>query len=71
MQHDWRRLAGLAMSRLGWSPEIFWAATPQDLLMALGGTTKPGAAPMRRQEFVALMARFPEIRLDPPSARTR
>lgn len=30
------RLAGLAARGLGWTPDTFWAATPQDLLNALG-----------------------------------
>ena len=30
------RLAGLAARALGWTPETFWAATPQDLLNSLG-----------------------------------
>jgi len=30
-----RRAAGIA-ARLGWRPEDFWAATPADLLNALG-----------------------------------
>ena len=30
------RLAGLAAKVLGWTPETFWSATPQDLLNSLG-----------------------------------
>lgn len=35
--------AGLA-ARLGWPPDIFWAATPADLRLALGlGQARPAA----------------------------
>lgn len=32
-----RRAAGIA-AKLGWRPDVFWAATPADLLNALGPT---------------------------------
>ena len=35
------RLAGLAARGLGWTPDTFWAATPQDLLNALGMGSGP------------------------------
>ena len=60
MRDDWRRLAGLAMVRLGWPPEVFWSATPQDLLMALDTAARPGPPPMSREEFAALRTRFPD-----------
>ncbi len=64
---DWAALAGLAMTRLGWSPEIFWSATPADLMMAIGALRGPEqAAPLDRSEFAALRARFPDTAVDPP-----
>ena len=45
-----RRAAGLA-TRLGWRPGDFWAATPADLLNALGpeaGADALGAAELRQ-----------------------
>ena len=30
----------LALGRLGWTPAVFWAATPQELLAALEGWTE-------------------------------
>ena len=44
-----RRLMGLAFARLGWTPEAFWAATPDELyagLEVLSGET-------RRRDFAA------------------
>lgn len=59
---DWRRLAGLAMTRLGWPPNVFWAATPADLLCALDALRPdPGARPpMARDELGEMLARFPD-----------
>ena len=44
-----RRLLGLALARLGWAPETFWAATPAELYAALEELN--GAA--RRRSFAA------------------
>ncbi len=30
----------LALGRLGWTPAVFWAATPQELLAGLEGWTE-------------------------------
>lgn len=57
---DWRRLAGFAMTRLGWPPEVFWSATPQDLLTALDTAARPTPQPMSREELAALRMRFPD-----------
>lgn len=69
---DYRQLAGLAMVRLGWTPEQFWAATPSDLFMAVdalrniargsvgGGTVSP----MGRAELTDLIKRFPDHPVD-------
>lgn len=50
-----RRLAGLAGVALGWTPDIFWAATPADLAAPVavltGGdaaTAPPDAATLAR-----------------------
>lgn len=65
MRHDWGRLAGLAMARLGWTPETFWGATPLDLLQALKGQEPQGALePMSRAELMALGSRFPDGEID-------
>lgn len=58
---DWRRLAGFAMTRLGWPPEVFWAATPADLLAAVEALHgRRRAAPLARAELDALWRRFPD-----------
>ena len=36
------RLAGLAARHLGWSPPVFWSATPPELVLSL---TDPAAVP--------------------------
>ncbi|MAW90335.1 MAG: hypothetical protein CL574_04435 [Altererythrobacter sp.] len=51
-----RRLAGLSARTLGWLPDIFWNATPEDLALSLG-THDPAAAPPSRAEIAAMMKR--------------
>ena len=62
----WRRLAGFAMVRLGWPPEVFWAATPVDLALALAALPAPasGARAMDRAGLEDLLRRFPDHPLD-------
>lgn len=55
-----RRLAGMAGAALGWTPDIFWTATPAELaavIEALAGDTPlpPDAATIAR-----LMEHFPD-----------
>ena len=51
-----RRLAGLSARTLGWLPDIFWNATPEDLALSLG-TGDSAAAPPSRAEIAAMMER--------------
>lgn len=51
-----RRLAGLSARALGWPPDIFWNATPEDLALSLGDG-QPAAAPPSREEIAAMMER--------------
>ena len=51
-----RRLAGVSARTLGWLPDIFWSATPEDLALSLG-THDPAAAPPSRAEIAAMMER--------------
>ncbi|WP_345719357.1 phage tail assembly chaperone [Qipengyuania aestuarii] len=51
-----RRLAGLSARALGWPPDIFWNATPEDLALSLG-THDPAVAPPSRAEIAAMMER--------------
>ena len=64
------------MGRLGWTPAVFWAATPRELLAALDGWAelhaprRPGG-PLNDEEIATLedmKRRFPD---DKPRARTR
>lgn len=53
--------ARIATGVLGWPPEQFWQATPQDLRLAIEGRLGLGAASdFGRAELAALMARFPD-----------
>ncbi|RMF08903.1 MAG: phage tail assembly chaperone [Alphaproteobacteria bacterium] len=59
----WRRYARMAMGVLGWTPDTFWRATPTELMLAvegLSGGAPPPPAPLSREEFEALRARFPD-----------
>ena len=51
-----RRLAGLSARTLGWLPDIFWNATPEDLALSLD-TGDPAAEPPSRAEIAAMMER--------------
>jgi len=61
------------MTRLGWSPEVFWAATPADLLCALEALAPRSAPdfPLRREELNALRRRFPDGQVDRPASPRR
>ena len=52
------RLAGLAAQLLGWTPPVFWAATPSELALSLAPTTPIAiAAPPSRAEIARLIER--------------
>ena len=53
--------ARVATGLLGWTPETFWRATPQDLRLALEGRLgRSGEAEFGRADLARLMARFPD-----------
>jgi uncharacterized phage protein (TIGR02216 family) len=56
---DWPALMRAGIQGLGLAPEAFWRLTPAELLLMLGEAE--GAAPMRRDAFEALVARFPDV----------
>jgi uncharacterized phage protein (TIGR02216 family) len=54
---DWAALLRAGVGRLGLTPETFWALTPFECALLLGGGA---AAPMGRAELDGLMARWPD-----------
>jgi len=55
--------ARIATGVLGWTPEMFWQATPQELRLAIEGRLGRSAAAeigLGRAELGALMTRFPD-----------
>ena len=56
-----RRLAGAAAAVLGWSPDMFWNATPAELCDALMPPGEAGEPPSKKA-IEALMTRFPDQR---------
>lgn len=55
-----RTLAGVSALALGWRPDEFWRATPDELTAALGEL----AAPLDGEALAALRAQFPD-RMEP------
>ena len=55
-----RRAAHLAATALGWRPAEFWAATPAELLTALGLDDDAGARPADAGLLKGLMELFPD-----------
>jgi len=57
-QFDWPALMHAGLHGLGLQPKDFWALTPLELMVMLGGV---GAEPgFSRESLEALMARFPD-----------
>lgn len=55
-----RMLAGMAARLLGWRPQEFWEATPDELATALTVPRDPVVAPPSREAMAALHALFPD-----------
>ncbi|WP_292292677.1 rcc01693 family protein [Marivita sp.] len=55
---DWPSLMRAGMRGLGLRPAEFWALTPAELHLLLGG----GSAPLGRSGLDALMAAYPDKR---------
>ncbi|MBX7458906.1 phage tail assembly chaperone [Qipengyuania sp. 1NDH17] len=51
-----RTLAGLSARALGWTPDTFWNATPEELAASLGTGDTP-ISPPTRAEIAALIER--------------
>lgn len=58
------RLAGVSSVLLGWRPEEFWRATPEELATVFAALAETGAsereAPPDAGAMARLMARFPD-----------
>lgn len=56
------RLAGFAGAALGWSPDVFWQATPAELTAVVTALTGGGdaVAPPDAATMTTLMEAFPD-----------
>lgn len=60
---DWAGLMRLGLGGLRLSPEVFWAMTPRELMLALEGAgllPVAGMGPMQGDRLAELMAAFPD-----------
>lgn len=55
-----RVLAGVSAWALGWRPEEFWRATPDELAASLNGPAPSSSAPPDTRAIAALRAMFPD-----------
>ena len=55
-----RVAARVAAIELGWQPAVFWAATPEELRVALGLDVGSEAAPLDEAWLRRLMEAFPD-----------
>jgi Phage tail assembly chaperone protein, TAC len=54
------RLAGLTAVHLGWTPDIFWAATPAELAEVLAAFTPDTGTALSSPDLATLMEQFPD-----------
>jgi uncharacterized phage protein (TIGR02216 family) len=54
------RLAGQAGVAFGWTPELFWAATPEELVALVRAVAGDVVAPPDRDTIAQLMEAFPD-----------
>jgi uncharacterized phage protein (TIGR02216 family) len=54
------RLAGQAGVAFGWTPELFWAATPAELAALVRALAGEDAAPPDRNTIARMMEAFPD-----------
>ena len=55
-----RRAAHVAAAKLGWRPNEYWAATPAELVTALGLDVPLADAPVHAGLLAGLMEQFPD-----------
>lgn len=53
-------LAGVMARVAGWSPDLFWAATPADVRAALAGWADEDVPAFDRAALAAMMEAFPD-----------
>ena len=51
-----RILAGRSAQALGWAPDVFWNATPEELAASFG-TDEDASAPPTREQIAQMMER--------------
>jgi hypothetical protein len=51
------RLAGQAALLIGWTPDTFWAATPEELAIIVTAAAPPPAGGIDRTTLTAMMER--------------
>ena len=56
----WAEVMAIGLGVLRLPPRDFWAMTPVEFGRAVSGLTGGASAPMSRESFNALMARFPD-----------
>jgi uncharacterized phage protein (TIGR02216 family) len=57
---DWSRLAGMAGLLFGWTPDIFWNATPAELAALVRACAGEDVAPLAGAELARLKEAFPD-----------
>ena len=56
----WKETIGFGLGTLRLSPDAFWRMTPRELAAAFEALAPPAEAPLDRERFAALQARFPD-----------
>ncbi|WP_417770536.1 rcc01693 family protein [Stappia sp.] len=59
----WAAVMAACLGRLGWTPDVFWTATPREVAAALAGLGMrhgQGTGRLARPGLEALMRRFPD-----------
>ena len=58
----WAEIMAFGLGRLGWSPDIFWAATPREIAAAMQAHQRVDAGGVpARAALLALMAAHPDV----------
>jgi uncharacterized phage protein (TIGR02216 family) len=55
-----RRLAGLSAALIGWTPDTFWTATPEELATVIAALQPQGAAAADGAVLARLREAFPD-----------